>query len=78
MKYSLDIDSFVSEFEKFPPFKSEYGAYSEKAIKKFLPLLRMGKYWQWDAIDIKTKSRIEKIITGEYDENIKNRVRKKL
>lgn len=76
-KYSLDIDSFVSEFEKFPPFKSEYGAYSEKAIKKFLPLLRMGKYWQWDAIDIKTKSRIEKIITGEYDENIKNRVREK-
>jgi len=76
-KYSLDKESFISNFEKFPPFKSEYGAYSEKAIKKFLPLMRMGKYWNWDAIDTNTKNRIEKITTGEYDENIKIRVREK-
>jgi len=44
-KYSLDEGSFVANFEKFPPFKSEYGAYSEMAIKKLLPLIRMGKYW---------------------------------
>jgi CRISPR-associated endonuclease Csn1 len=76
-KYTLDEDSFVSNFEKFPPFPSEYGAFSEKAIKKFLPLLRMGKYWDWEAIDSKTQVRIEKIISGEYDENIKTRVREK-
>lgn len=77
LKHGLDVDSFVSNFEKFPPFESEYGAYSEKAIKKFLPLLRMGKYWSWQAIDPKTKSRIDKILTGEYDETIKHRVREK-
>ncbi len=76
-KYLLDEDSFVANFEKFPPFKSEYGSYSEKAIKKILPLLRMGKYWNWIAIDNKSQVRIEKIVTGEYDENIKNRVREK-
>ena len=77
-KYCLDENSFVENFIKFPPFKSEYGAYSEKAIKKLLPLMRIGKYWNWEAIDLKTKDRIKKIITGEYDEEIKNRVREKI
>ena len=76
-KNSLDNESFVANFEKFPPFKSEYGAYSEKAIKRFLPLLRIGKYWNWEAIDTKTQNRIGKILTGECDENIKERVREK-
>ena len=35
MKNNLG-DDFVEVFKKFPPFKKEYGAYSEKAIKKFL------------------------------------------
>ncbi|MDL2251346.1 type II CRISPR RNA-guided endonuclease Cas9 [Odoribacter sp. OttesenSCG-928-J03] len=77
VKHNLDESSFVENFEKFPPFKSEYGTYSEKAIKKLLPLMRLGKYWSWDAIDIKTKGRIDKILTGEYDEEIRNRVREK-
>lgn len=76
-KYKLDENSFVEEFRKFPPFPSEYGAYSEKAIKKLLPLMRLGKYWGWDAIDSKTQSRIDKIISGEYDDSIKIRVREK-
>jgi CRISPR-associated endonuclease Csn1 len=76
-KYKLDENSFVEEFKKFPPFPSEYGAYSEKAIKKLLPLMRLGKYWSWDAIDAKTQSRVDKIISGEYDESIKTRVREK-
>src|SRR5690606_29414969 len=42
-----------------------------------MPLMRVGKYWSWDIIDDKTKTRIGKIITGEYDETIKNRVREK-
>ncbi len=70
-------DDFVDVFKKFPPFKKEYGAYSEKAIKKFLPLMQMGKYWRLDNIDEKTKLRIDKIISGECDETIKNRVREK-
>ena len=74
--YSLD-DSFVETFQKFPPFKKEYGAYSAKAIKKLLPLMRMGKYWSETAIDDVTRNRVEKIVTGEYDEKIKNKVREK-
>ena len=70
-------ESFAEVFAKIKPFKKEYGSYSEKAIKRLLPLIRMGKYWSADAIDANTKERIEKIITGEYDEKIKDRVREK-
>lgn len=70
-------DDFVEHFRKFPPFKKEYGAYSAKAIKKLLPLMRSGKYWNEENIDPKTKDRIDKILTGEYDETIRNRVREK-
>lgn len=68
---------FAEVFAKVKPFKKDYGSYSEKAIKKLLPLMRMGKYWSADAIDNNTKERIDKMLTGEYDENIKNRVREK-
>ncbi|MBR6161432.1 MAG: type II CRISPR RNA-guided endonuclease Cas9 [Bacteroidales bacterium] len=70
-------ESFAEVFAKIKPFKKDYGSYSEKAIKKLLPLMRMGKYWNAEAIDKKTKERIDKIVTGEYDESIKNRVREK-
>ncbi|MFD2921556.1 type II CRISPR RNA-guided endonuclease Cas9 [Terrimonas rubra] len=77
LKSNLDETSFFDAFIKFPPFKSEYGSFSEKAIKKLLPLMRIGRYWNYDNIDEKSKDRIEKIITGEYDENIKDKVREK-
>lgn len=70
-------DDFVTVFSKFPPFEKQYGAYSSKAIKKLLPLMRMGKYWNQEDIDMNTQERILKILNGEYDENIKNRVREK-
>ncbi|MEO9022586.1 MAG: type II CRISPR RNA-guided endonuclease Cas9 [Ginsengibacter sp.] len=78
-KYQTNIDEvgFKEAFIKYPPFKSEYGSYSEKAIKKLLPLIRLGKYWNWEAIDDKTRDRISKILSGEFDEEIKNRVREK-
>ena len=68
---------FIKEFKKFPPYKRDYGAYSAKAIKKILPLMRLGKYWSWDNIDENTKDRIDKILTGEFDEKIRTRVREK-
>ncbi|WP_050009536.1 type II CRISPR RNA-guided endonuclease Cas9 [Flavobacterium sp. B17] len=76
-KNSLDEISFFEAFKKFPPFKSEYGSFSEKAIKKLLPLMRLGKYWNYEDIDKNSKDRIQKIINGEYDENIKDKVREK-
>ncbi|QQT24692.1 type II CRISPR RNA-guided endonuclease Cas9 [Sphingobacterium spiritivorum] len=76
-KNNLDESSFFEVFKKFPPFKSEYGSFSEKAIKKLLPLMRIGKFWNYDSINEQSKSRIQKIITGEYDENLKDKVREK-
>ena len=70
-------NSFVETFAKFPPFKKEYGSYSAKAIKKLLALMRTGKYWKEEDIDTNTRNRIENILSGEYDENIRNRVREK-
>src|SRR5690606_12701810 len=76
-KYGLDEKDFVESFRKFPPFKKEYGAFSEKAIKKLLPLMRAGKYWNWENIDVITQDRIQKIITGEVDDQIHIKVREK-
>lgn len=70
-------DTFATTFASIPPFKKDYGAYSYRAIKKLLPLMRMGKYWDESAIDPSTRERIGKIITGEYDETIRKRVREK-
>jgi CRISPR-associated endonuclease Csn1 len=76
-KHHLDESSFFEAFRKFPPFKSEYGSFSEKAVKKLLPLMRLGKYWNYAVIDKNSKDRIQKIINGEFDENIKDKVREK-
>ncbi|SHF13086.1 type II CRISPR RNA-guided endonuclease Cas9 [Chryseobacterium sp. OV279] len=76
-KNDLDDNSFFEAFRKFPPFDSEYGSFSEKAIKKLLPLIRTGKYWNWEAVDEKTKNRIQKMITGECDEDITDNIREK-
>ncbi|MEP6466244.1 MAG: type II CRISPR RNA-guided endonuclease Cas9 [Parafilimonas sp.] len=70
-------DDFAEQFKKFPPFKSDYGSCSAKAIKKLLPLMRMGKYWNEADIHQQTRERISKIINAEYDEAIQNRVRDK-
>jgi CRISPR-associated endonuclease Csn1 len=69
--------SFVEAFKKFPPLKKEYGSYSAQAIKKLLSLMRLGDYWSEKTINDKTKKRIDQIIDGEYDENIRNRTREK-
>ena len=49
-KHSLNTTDFVENFIRIKPYKSEYGAYSEKAIKKLLALMRIGKYWNEDEI----------------------------
>ena len=72
-----DANVFAEILSNIKKFKKEYGSYSEKAIRKLLALMRMGKYWSEENIDINTKERIEKIISGECDENIANRVREK-
>lgn len=69
---------FVEKLSKMKPFEPDYGAYSEKAIRKLLAIMRSGKYWSEEAIDSKTKDRIAHILTGEVDERISEQVRTKL
>lgn len=70
-------NEFVLNFSKIKPYKKDYGSYSEKATKKLLTLMRFGSNWNENNIDTKTQARIDKIQTGEFDENMRNRVREK-
>lgn len=38
-------EDLVKNFSSFGGYSNDYGTYSEKAIKKMLPFLRLGKYW---------------------------------
>jgi CRISPR-associated endonuclease Csn1 len=55
-------DEFTKSFSKIPPFKKDYGSYSEKAIKKLLPLMRRGKFWNESEIP---KQAIDRIVDIE-------------
>jgi CRISPR-associated endonuclease Csn1 len=77
-KHEIDQLSFVDAFRKFPPYSSDYGAYSAKALKKILPLMRLGSHWSKGSIDSATFNRINKLIDGEFDEKISDRVREKV
>lgn len=71
-KNNILVDAFVNAFKNVPPFKSEYGAYSEKAIKKLLPLMRTGEFWVADDIDSNALYRIrtisERLNSINYDQ----------
>ena len=74
LKNNLDKDTFVDAFIKYPPFKNDYGSYSEKAIKKILPLMRIGKYWDGTEISDEVKNRIsqiqERLESINYDKEV--------
>ena len=74
---NIDPVSFVSSFIHFKPYESDYGAYSEKAISRLLPLMRLGKYWNAEDIDTRTRQRIDSLINGIDDSAIARRVREK-
>lgn len=58
--------------------EEDYGSYSEKAVKKLLSLMRAGKYWSSNYIDSKTTDRINKILSGEIDQDIKDEIRERV
>ncbi len=74
-KNGIAVNSFVENFRKFPPYKSDFASYSLKAIKKLLSLMRFGEGWKEDSIDSNSKRRIENILNGEFDPEIKDKVR---
>lgn len=63
---------------KLPELKKEYGSYSALAIKKLLPLMRVGKYWDKNSILENIQNRIQKIIDGEFEETINDDTRTKI
>ncbi len=75
-KFNFNLD-LAKHIAKMPPFRKEYAAYSSKALKKLVPLMRCGKYWNELDIDPTTKERIQKIINGEildtFPDEIKNK-----
>ena len=71
-------ESTISRLKSVKFEEDDYGSYSEKAIKKLLPLMRMGKYWNADNVDSDVKKRIDRILSGEYDKDIDNNVRDKV
>lgn len=71
-------DESLEKLYSIPVLKREYGSYSEKAIKKLLPLMRSGKYWRKKDINEETVLRIGKLVNGEYDDDIKDSVREKV
>lgn len=60
-KNNLPKDEFQEAFIKMN-FENSYGGFSEKAIKKLLPLMRRGKYSDDEAISKDTKERIASIL----------------
>ena len=55
-----------------------YGAYSEKAIKKLLPLMRTGTLWDANGIDSATRHRIELFAKDEAMDNLSESVKQKI
>lgn len=71
LKHHLNKESFVDNFLKFPPFKSDYGSYSKKALNKLLPLMRRGKYWNENDISDNVKKRVSEIMERVNAINLK-------
>ncbi|GJH41646.1 hypothetical protein RCZ04_21960 [Capnocytophaga sp. HP1101] len=76
-EYHLDEASFVENFKKIKPYPNEYGSFSEKAIKKLLPLMRFGSHWNFNNIDSLTQKRIDDLINGVANDEIRTIIREK-
>lgn len=69
---------FVAEFLKIKRLDaikhvgSGYASYSERALRKLLPLMRCGKSWSVESIDAKTRERISAFVAGTqpFDANV--------
>ena len=81
--YSQLIEAGISEASigklKIVKLPDEgYGAYSEKAIRKLLPLMRCGEKWNPCDIHESTSQRINKFLQGEgmddFSDNVRNRI----
>lgn len=73
-KYFKFPEALIADISRLPEFKPQYASLSFKAINKLLPLMRVGKYWASDFSE-QTKERINKLIDGEFDTEITEKLR---
>lgn len=66
-------DDIIEAFTKLPEEKKEYASLSSKAIKKLLPLMRCGKYWNWHNINVEVQGKIENIIKNGWESSLDKR-----
>lgn len=67
---------FIEAFKNFPSFRKEYGAYSEKATKKLLSVMRMGSLWNKDYLPENLLEKFQQYTSEETDVNIQERISK--
>lgn len=60
------LSELVRNFSTFGGYPNDYGTYSEKALKKLLPFMRLGKYWN--------EKEIEKNIKLDLSDEIRKKV----
>lgn len=65
---------FVEAFKIIPSFKKEYGAYSEKAIKKLLSVMRMGSLWKKEDLPQDLLENYQTYTSKDSDINIQERI----
>ncbi len=70
-------DETIQRLKSLQFEEEDYGAYSEKALKKILPLMQVGRMWNPKNIDKNTLDRIDKILSGEFDQNITDKIRER-
>lgn len=75
-KNAIEEASFVDSLKGVEPFKDDYGAFSEKAVKRLLPLMRCGRHWSEEAIDAQTVRRINLLLMGFDDDDIIKKLKK--
>lgn len=76
VKNNLDEESFVENHVHIKPFDNDYGAFSEKALRKILAFVRFGKTWNKESLPKQAMERVQKIIDGCTDDKIKRQIRK--
>ena len=77
-KKLIEAGFSVESIEKIKTIKlpdEGYGAYSEKAIKKLLPLMRCGEFWDEGKIHPSTQRRIREFQEGNGMEDFSERVK---
>lgn len=58
----LPKEEFVSALKRTVFTEKDYGAYSEKALKRLLPLMRCGNKWSAESLDGQTLQNIEALL----------------